>query len=563
MTRPAAAVLLAASLLLVSCDPIMAPLPYGMQQGAQVQHVPWTGSFTWTLSPTVGARTAYFVFTNPDLIGDVAQGPGVKAATISVDGRPLPTPSPLRLPSMNSAPRSLTEQIAEFNRDPSPYLRREAFPAPLGAVVSGLPAESDQEGLTAGTFVTKIDANGDPAASVAATCRKVVGPLSLPDGRKATLSVWVEDTVWDSGELSQPKVNALAQRMLDPTSLDDIYHWDTAVGGQPWGPHVNSRYIPWDGNNTITMFLGHLNADYAPGNPVIVGYFYAKDAFKVSEIPGSNQRIMFYADSYLFSQGGDLWMTDAPWPSMVFSTLAHEMQHMIQFYQKQVYRGTATGADTWINEMCSMIMEDLVANKLGVEGPRGVKTPDAGPSDNVLGRLGGPSGFTQNASTGLTMPGTYDPVDYAVAYAFGAWLARNYGGADLLRRIIQSSDTNSAAVTNAVESATGQAETLGGLLERWAAAVLLSDTMTAPPGYRYNTGGWITSTSGGLAYSLGSIDMFRYSPALSVLTDADLLAGTTLFRSSNVYYQAASILTAPHTWQLTIPDGIRMSVVLK
>ena len=46
-------------------------------------------------------------------------------------------------------------------------------------------------------------------------------------------------------------------------------------------------------------------------------------------------------------------------------------------------------ADTWINEMCSQLVEDLVADKLGVKGPRGVSSAmgDAGPTGNIFGRI--------------------------------------------------------------------------------------------------------------------------------------------------------------------------------
>ena len=41
---------------------------------------------------------------------------------------------------------------------------------------------------------------------------------------------------------------------------------------------------------------------------------------------------------------------------------------------------------------------------------------------------------------------------YSNAYAFGAWLVRNYGGPALLRRIVQGSETDESAIVNAVNA---------------------------------------------------------------------------------------------------------------
>jgi hypothetical protein len=366
-------------------------------------------------------------------------------------------------------------------------------------------------------------------------------------------------------------IQALANKFLQcPESQSDIYHWDTAAVGEPWGSTTGSQYasqvISWDSNNTITIFLGKLNTSYNTGS-VTVGYFWSKDNFTVTAMTGSNQRIMFYIDSYLYSyidRGETVWAPTNYWPDTVFSTLAHEFQHMIQFYQKQVIRNTLTGMDTWINEMCSMIMEDLVADKLGVEGPRGLKNTDgsAGSAGITDGRF--PS-FNLYSYLGLVQKTTFNLADYSTAYAFGSWLARNYGGAGLLKKIVQCPETNETAIINAVASAeTGRpTESMTRLLEKWAAAVLLSDTESAPAGYCYNTGGWMTSISGGISYKLGSIDVFNYSPSLTVFTNIGSVPSSTFTHSSNIYYEAATSLSAPRSWALTIPEGIVMSVVLK
>jgi hypothetical protein len=553
-----------------SCTFLFAPLPDTAATDPSVQHVPYTGSFTYTVDPGASPHDVYFVFTNPSTTADAWEKPTVTSDTITVDGSSLPAPVPLPLPSYNTAPRSLADRIAEFNRNPRSYLRGLAGNRPLAALISGSPAQNDVAGVTSADIVTDIDGSGAPLTQVPSTCRLVTGPMAFADGRQRTLSIWVQNSEWGAGiyPITPAMVQALADRFLkSPENLDDLYHLDTGVVGEPWGSTSGSQYdgqlISWDTNNTITIFLGRLNSSYS--GSVVVGYYWAKDNFTIAALPGSNQRIMFYIDSVLFSDfGSSTWAPTDYWPGIVFSTLGHEFQHMIHFYQKQVVQDAADGTDTWINEMCSQILEDLVADKLGVDGPRGVTDADgsAGPPNNTAGRL--PS-FNQYSYLGLVQKSGFTLADYSTAYAFGAWLARNYGGAGLLKKIVQCPETDETAILNAVTSAeTGRpAESMTRLLEKWAAAVLISDTTSAPAGYRYNTGGWTTSTSGGISYRLGSINIFNYSPSLYVFKNSGSVPTSTFRHSSNVYYQAATDLTESRTWSISIPDGIVMSVVLK
>jgi len=561
MKRSTANLVLAAALgLLISCNPLLVvPLPSGMADTPLVQHVPYTGSFTCTVDPGSTPRDVYFVFTNPSLSQNAAQLPGV-SGVVSVDGFRLPAPASQPLPSCNSSPQSLIERIAEFNRNPSEYLPAAPIPGPSAGLVSGIPAQNDTPGVTTGTFSLDLSA----ATTVNATCQAVVGPLAFADGRTRTLSVWVDNSDWNvAGEVNAAMLGDIASRFLKgPTeSISDIYHWDTSVVGEPWGPQPYSNLISWDPNNTVTILLTHLNSSYSGG--VIVGYFWAKDNFTSASVPGSNQRIMFYIDSHLYASltGAETGYSPTNyWPKIVFSTLAHEFQHMIQFYQKQVVRGAATGTDTWINEMCSMLMEDLVADDLGVEGPRGVSTGDAGSPGNTLGRI---PYFNASSNSSLAVTGAnFGLTDYALAYAFGAWLIRNYGGPSLVQRIVQCPQTDSTAVVNAAAAYSGRAESMERLLERWSASVLLSDSVNTPPGYRYNTGGWIGVAMGSQVFNLGSIDFFNYNPPLATYSNAATIPAPPYY-SSNTYFLAAKGLRSPRAFSVTLPTGVDMSIVLK
>jgi hypothetical protein len=556
----------AVCVLLLSGCPFTAALPGGTSSPVEVQHLTTTGSFTYTVDPGGAAKDVYFVFTNPNLTVDASQAPTVSAAAITVDGVAVQAPAATPLPAFNSNPRTLGSRIVEFNRKPIAHASPTRPSRPSAAAVSGMNPADDTENVTTGTFYTDI-ANYSPYAgttSVNATCRRVVH-ATLKDGTTRSLSIWVGDLYWASDLGSDPaRLDALATRFLNATNSDDIYLWETDILGEPWGTTSFTNLIPWDSKKTITILLTELNSTY-PAASYIVGYFWEKDNYTISDVAGSNQRVMFYLDSRLYGNmlesGESSWAVTNYWPKIVISTLAHEFQHMIHYYQKAIVKGGSASADTWINEMCSMIMEDLVAGKLGVEGPRGVSPTDAtaGSSGNSGGRI---PYFNAYSNAPLAVTSGYDVYDYSTSYAFGAWLARNYGGTELLRRVVQCKETDSTAVVNAVAEASGKTESMQRLLEKWAAAVLLSDTTTAPAGYRYNTGDWTTSTANGLTYSLGSINVFNYTPTPTLFTP-DAPSSTKPYYSSNVYYLARSKLAAAKSFSITIPKGVVMSVVLR
>ncbi len=570
----------AAAALLLSCSPFSAPLPNNAVDVPVVQHLAYSGTFTHTVDPGPTPRDVYFVFTNPSVTVDADQKPSVQSEAIVIDGKSLPAPSPQPLYSANSEPRSLAERIAEFNRDPFKAVgsggaaaARSEFP-----VGPGEPSYDTQD-------VSESPFNdlgpGGTTISIPATCRFVSASTTIADGTTRTLNIWVANDCWiDTGTVGTgtgqkrrlvngTMVTALADSFLKTGAGNDIYDWVTAVIGAEWGTHSFSNLI--SPNGEITILLSDIEADNSDTGG-IVGYFSARNNFTVASYPDSNQRIMFVIDAVMYanpnpdgsdSPGGPTWAPDVHWPKIIFSTVAHEFQHVIQFYQKQILQGAATGTDTWINEMCSVIMEDLVADKLGVEGPRGIANADgsAGSPGIKETRL---SDFNSYSYYPLAVTSGYDLADYSISYAFGSWLARNYGGAQLLNRIVQCPESNTTAVTNAVAAESGrQDESIARLLEKWAASVLLSDMTTVPARYRYNTGGWVTTSAGGLLYNLGSINIFNYTPALYVFTQAGTVPGTTFYRSSNIYYQAALGLGTARSWTITVPQGILTTVVIK
>ena len=143
---------------------------------------------------------------------------------------------------------------------------------------------------------------------------------------------------------------------------------------------------------------------------------------------------------------------------------------MIHYYQKPVVRGAIS--ETWLNEQASEVAEDLIADRLMIDGPRAIAydDPGAGEPENRSGRLPG-----YNLYNDIQVSG-WDGylANYSINYAFGAYLARNYGGAALFSDIVQSDRHGVSAIEGAVRNQGHDASFLE-LLVNWGGANLLSD----------------------------------------------------------------------------------------
>ena len=359
-----------------------------------------------------------------------------------------------------------------------------------------------------------LDIQNGEIVHIPATARAVVN-----DGA-VTLVVWVADTDWTTS-CSQPPpptcvdramANAVAERFLRPGSSNDIYDWVTTIFGDPWGPHSHDRLIPAEHAAQIHILVFDIDFDGEEGGTG--GFFWSKDTdirdplSPFVWVRASNERLIFYIDSYFLGHAdGPTWDVTDYSPAQMMGTLAHEFQHLIHYYQKRVRHAHGPASEAWLNEMASEVTEDLVANKLMIHGPRGVayNDPTAGNPGNGHGRL--PLYNLYNHIQVTRWTGGL--VNYSTSYALGAYLARNFGGAPLFREIVQNNKSGIGALEAALR-AQGHALSFGDVLTNWGVANLLSDNTGAPAPYRYNSGTWSISRTGGETYRLGSINLYHY-----------------------------------------------------
>jgi len=400
-----------------------------------------------------------------------------------------------------------------------------------------------------------LDENGN--SSTLATVRKIV-QASTVYGSK-TLNIWVSNDSYGAGCtkikcVTQPMVDALANTFLKEGSDNDIYDWVTNVYGEEWGEHSNNRLI--SKNNKITILLTDIGNDNRKSGGVI-GYFFPKDSFKKENFSGSNEQIMFYADAVVFANSDGNWNINGYWAKEMVSTLAHEFQHMIQFYQKSVLLDKDL-TDTWLNEMLSESTEDLVASKILHSGPRGVdyRIGSAGDRGNTKGRY---PLFNSRNTLSLTR-WSNNLANYSVVNSFGAFLLRNYGGARVLHDIMYSQYSDQRAIEEAIhKTPQGTGKTFNDLQREWGVAVLLSNYDHLGESLpRYNTGGYMPTVFNLSTYNLGSVNFFNYSPQPTFHSSIG-----TVESQGNYYYQIGTKLSGMIDIDLKLNGNTEATLIVK
>jgi hypothetical protein len=184
-----------------------------------------------------------------------------------------------------------------------------------------------------------------------------------------------------------------------------------------------------DNDRVIVLFARQAGAEGT------LGYFYQGDQFPngTAELP-SNEGDILYLTTPTRPDASRIaycrYVSDvAP------STLAHELQHMINFHQHvRVADGEAEA--TWLDEGLSMVAQDVAGF--------GRATPD------LAGRIADYLANVERFS--LTRWEGHPTGNYGASYLFVRWLADVFGG-DTLRSLVQSERTDKENLAAATGSA--------------------------------------------------------------------------------------------------------------
>ena len=441
----------------------------------------------YVLSLGTTPASVYVIATNAS--DSFVRTPGVKMA----DSRDSSTGS------LQSAPAGdgLQRRTASATVDSGHHLDEDDLDHPRTTAGALLPSAAGPSAIEVGdTFAFLDEDEDDNIVQTRATARNATTAGGL------TLIVWVGDANWGNCAdcVGQGIVDTVANAFLREGTSNDIYDWVTAILGPPWGPHNRSDVISSEHADQFHILLTDLDGG-------TTGTFSPRNKYLRAVEPASNERIMLYLDAPKLKDADAV-----SGERRRISTIAHELQHAIHNYQKRVLWDVRS--ESWLNEMASYVVQDLLSNKIMASRPREVAydDPTAGGPGNTSGRL---PVFNINNDLEVTAWDRSDSRNNrAVSYALGAYLARNHGGAALFRDIVQNGKVGVEAVEAGLQ-AQGYTISFGDMLTNWGVATILSDSEDAPLPFRYNPGTWSVSEAGGVAFQLGSINLFNYSPGPS------------------------------------------------
>lgn len=118
-----------------------------------------------------------------------------------------------------------------------------------------------------------------------------------------------------------------------------------------------------DGDGKIAILCFDIADSYTvPGTGYTAGFFYGGDLYKNSQLSlkNSNEMEIFYADTYptMIKNPSNPNYGD-PDVTKVYSTLAHEFQHMVNFNCNQLVETDPKDMDIWLNEALSLAAENM------------------------------------------------------------------------------------------------------------------------------------------------------------------------------------------------------------
>lgn len=168
------------------------------------------------------------------------------------------------------------------------------------------------------------------------------------------------------------------------------------------------------------------------------GYFTGRDYFKNdNNTRFSNECQAIYVDAVSVKREG----SETGW---YLGAIPHEFNHLINNSNKCFNPKNPNGTyNTWWTEMLSVMVPDLLnENSIYTNLPKG-KTYDVGPWRFMQYNYFYNKGFR-----------TWDEenyITYSLAYAYGSFLIRNYGGVELIHEFATNNYSNEESITKALE----------------------------------------------------------------------------------------------------------------
>jgi hypothetical protein len=289
-----------------------------------------------------------------------------------------------------------------------------------------------------------------------------------------------DDDAKDDNKVTQTQVNALAEK------FDLIYPLETNLLGFERGGETSGNGGS-DGDKKIQILVFDIQEDFGKArSSVTYGYFFPGDEYSnaVAKLNGfySNEAEIFYLDSEFMDKK----------PSDIYSTLVHEFNHMINFNVKVLQTGKNENWEAWFTEMLSMLAEDTIGPLVGIE---------AGSEGHVIsGRI--PYWLACYADYGV-MQWNNTLEAYSSNYAFGAYLVRNFGGAQFFSKIAKSPKGGRDSLEDQLKA---NGSSVDEALARFAETLIYSGANKTNSAYTFNQ--TVTKSVGGKDYTFAAFDVW-------------------------------------------------------
>jgi len=263
------------------------------------------------------------------------------------------------------------------------------------------------------------------------------------------------------------------------------------------------------------------------------GYFWGGKDMRtfIPNVRYSNEAEMFYVDSsQVVNNFGFL-------PYL----LIHEFQHLVNFSRKGMDYGWSS--PFWYDEMMSMMAEDLIIsifqNYINSNSDSPVTMNDISFYNPISRYL---MSYLRNYhEVGITEWVYLGSLSYAKACAYGAYLMRNYGGVELLRRMMSNNTVDIRSVDAALSSLNPGMDFINSLMRFGEAFVYFRQPLNANQASFNRT---VSNTINGRTYTLNAVNIWAsMGPRIFNLTPIEMRPHSALVHSDSSWFNVSGDLT--------------------
>lgn len=258
--------------------------------------------------------------------------------------------------------------------------------------------------------------------------------------------VWVVERYFVSdGSSRGAQINGDTCEKIGRT-LDEVLGLERNIFGNEY-EMVNKFgvWVPMESNSEtgtmVNILLYDIAGDYVENNTSgIYGFFTSGDYY----IKGTKYNTSSSQDTIPRANGGKYLHLDSGFaanektlPTLI-STVAHEFQHMINYGQKKQYENAGS---TFLNEMCSMLAEDMFQEKFQVSDM------DSGGKYRFMHLI-----FSWRYLPIFNWNSDQSCYSYSNGFGLGSFLSKKYGGADFVYDFMHVENDNSCSLNSLMEA---------------------------------------------------------------------------------------------------------------